>query len=74
MLESKSKVLTSTLKDTYFRHELHVVHGLLRAAEGEKKVVVDVERSVFVLLVVGANDGVRTRAAVPSQKFLRLPP
>ena len=35
MLESKSKVLTSTLKSRYFRHESNVVHGP-DTAEGKK--------------------------------------
>ena len=118
MLESKSKVLTSTLKSRYFRHESNVVHGP-DTAEGEKVKMQNEQISLFrVAIVAGfeparampigfqvqrlnhsailpeknccpdrtgdpkikkkrivfASDGVRTRAAVPSQKFLRLPP
>ena len=76
MSESKSEVLTSTLKDTgTSATSCTWCTASYEPRKVKKKLSwMSSARCLFFFLCVGANDGVRTRAAVPSQKFLRLPP
>ena len=58
MLESKSKVLTSTLKSRYFRHESNVVHGP-DTAEGEKVKMQNEQISLFRVAIVAGFEPAR---------------